>query len=227
MFAHLETASNSNVDLNHWRSCYHQIIEILRKEYNATNNNATSMANSNPQTLIINNISRQPNSQQLGKSLKEQISKQLSAYLEEGYTFYAGLITSLENKYLKFTIDHFIDLNYYERMLGKRLDQSDTTIKTKDMKIALICINRCLISIGDLARYKEMIFNTSSLSSSLNSASSSSSMSGMETNTQVQSDYNAKILMTQQRDYSNARYYYLRAMAVAPKSSRVNILLYG
>ena len=226
MFAHLETASNSNVDLNHWRSCYHQIIEILRKEYNATNNNATSMANSNPQTLIINNISRQPNSQQLGKSLKEQISKQLSAYLEEGYTFYAGLITSLENKYLKFTIDHFIDLNYYERMLGKRLDQSDTTIKTKDMKIALICINRCLISIGDLARYKEMIFNTSSLSSSLNSTSSSS-MSGMETNTQVQSDYNAKILMTQQRDYFNARYYYLRAMAVAPKSSRVNILLYG
>lgn len=62
-----------------------------------------------------------------------------------------------------------------------------TIIKTKDMKYALMAINRFLICLGDLERYREMIFPSQS---------------------------------QLQRDYSTARSYYLRAMCLAPKSSR-------
>ena len=191
MFTHIETAYNSNVDLNHWRSCYHQIIELLRKELNNINFNQQ---------------------QQTNVKLKEQISKQISAYIDEGHLFFSNIIKNLEEKYLKFSIQHLIDLNYFERLINKKLSQSDTTIKTKDIKIALICANRCLISIGDLCRYKEMIFNSSSLSASALSKENQPS------------DFNAKNDASYQRDYSTARSYYLKAAAVAPKSSRVNFI---
>lgn len=65
-------------------------------------------------------------------------------------------------------------------------NQLITLIKTKDMKYALMFINRLLICLGDLERYREMIFPS----------------------------------QTNQRDYSMARFYYLKAMCLAPKSSR-------
>ncbi len=34
IFTHFETASNLNVDTNHWRCCFHRLIETLRKEHN-------------------------------------------------------------------------------------------------------------------------------------------------------------------------------------------------
>ena len=90
-------------------------------------------------------------------------------------------------------------MNYVERLLPKKYSQYDTRIKTKDMKFAILCINRCLISMGDLARYKEMIF--SSASNSLN-------------------EINAATDSANIRDYSLARNYYIKAMILAPKSSR-------
>ena len=145
--------------------------------------------------------------------LKEQISKQISVFIEEGHVFYSNLIKNLEEKYLKFTIDYFIDLNFFERLINKHLDKADTIIKTKEIKIGLICVNRCLISIGDLYRYKEMIFNNSSLAASTSLVISTNSNP---------SELSAKNDTSFQRDYSEARSYYLKAMAVAPKSSRVN-----
>ena len=120
-------------------------------------------------------------------------------YIEEGFRFYNHLIDLFETKTLKFKISWLIDLNNQEHLLNlsknnKDIKQINTTIKSKDMKYALICINRSLISLGDLARYKEMIFGSSS---SLNSSNENN-----------------------QRDYSVARSYYLKAMSITPKNSR-------
>ncbi len=176
LFTHLETASNSNIDVNHWRSSYHQLIESLRKE-------------TLQQRSIANN-----------KKRNEDINNILMNYIEEGFRFYNHLIELFETKILKFKICWLIDLNNQEHLLNLSknnnkdlIKQINTTIKSKDMKYALVCINRSLISLGDLARYKEMIFGSSFLNPS-------------NENTQ--------------RDYSLARSYYLKAMSITPKNSR-------
>ncbi|CAF0768507.1 unnamed protein product [Brachionus calyciflorus] len=162
LFTHLETSTNLNIDLNHWRSCYHLLIEILRKEYNSNKN--------------------------LKQAQREQLAKCLNAYIDEGVTFYKNLVNSLEKKFLKFNSDLYIDLNYYDKTL-KIIDTSksfNTQIRTKDAKYCLLAINRILIYVGDLERYREMIFPS----------------------------------QPNQRDYSQARFYYLKSICFAPKISR-------
>ena len=79
-----------------------------------------------------------------------------------------------------------VDLNNSNNLksIQKSLEK-DMTIRTKNMKLTLMCINRCWIALGDLARYDQMIFSNIG-----------------------------------QRDYSLARSYYLKAMAIVPKSPR-------
>ena len=83
------------------------------------------------------------------------------------------------------------------------------------MNLCLMCINRCLIAMGDLARYEEMIFSTS-LSAAPHLTTSSNSPSSSNCSSVDSSLKNNPI----QRDYSIARIYYLKAMSLAPKSSR-------
>lgn len=131
--------------------------------------------------------------------LRDQLLQYLNQLVNEGVEFYTNLIGRLETVYLKFKCEHYMDVNDYERckiLLGTNPDDRtinlDVTIRTKDAKYALMCANRCYISLGDLERYREMIF-PSMPSSSAN---------------------------INQRDYSHARSYYLKAMCLAPKSPR-------
>lgn len=125
---------------------------------------------------------------------KDQLLASLNTLITEGFTFYQKLIAQIELKFLKFKHDHFIDVNYFDRcqaMLKSSSSSSGVTlnpsIRSKEAKYALMCVQRSIICLGDLERYREMIFGSAGL---------------------------------QQRDYSQARLYYLKAMALAPKSSR-------
>lgn len=69
--------------------------------------------------------------------------------------------------------------------------------------------------MGDLARYEEMIFATSSSAPTFSMVSSESPSSS-----NCSSVDSTMSKGTIQRDYSLARYYYLKAMSLAPKSSR-------
>lgn len=163
LLLHLETATNSNIDLNHWRCCYHLLIEALRKEYNS------------------NKSLKPPQQSYLSKCIKDNI--------DQGVLFYSNLISSLEKKYLNFESNFFIDLNYYDKALkviDKKGNSLNTQIRTKDAKYCLMAFNRIYIYLGDLERYREMIFPS----------------------------------QQNQRDYSLARYYYLKAIPFAPKISR-------
>jgi hypothetical protein len=171
LFTHLETSSNANIDLNHWRSCYHQPIETLRKEAQRNSNSTGSSTKRN---------------------LNDEINKCLNGYLDEGFLFFGDLIEQLEIRFLKFKVNTLFTLNNHEYLLSHSENfggKIDTCIKTKDMKFALMCAHRSLISLGDLARYKEMIFGTSVNSTTHNS---------------IPSNLNI------QRDYSLARSYYLK-----------------
>ncbi|RNA08050.1 telomerase-binding EST1A isoform X1 [Brachionus plicatilis] len=162
LFAHLEMATNSNTDLNHWRCCYHLLIEALRKELNS------------------NKSLKPPQQNYLSKCIKD--------YIDQGIAFYSNLMSNLEKKYFNFESSLFVDLNYYDRTL-KFIDKtknSNTQIRSKDAKYCLMAFNRIYIYLGDLERYREMIFPS----------------------------------QPNQRDYSLARHYYLKAIPFAPKVSR-------
>jgi hypothetical protein len=167
---HIETSSNLNIDSNHWRSCYHHLIEKLRKEY--TNS--------------------------FDEIIKTKLGEYLSSVLNEGVEFYSNFVDSIEKKFLKFRASHYVDINYYDRCLQVFINNSEsnlnliTTIQSKEMKYALTLINRCWISLGDLERYREII----PLRNEDSQATKTSS------------------------DYSISRSYYLKAIALAPKSSR-------
>lgn len=171
-FTHLETANNLNVDFNFWRCCFHRLIETLRKEYNS-----------------LKSLDR-------NQELFKQIGTVLKEYLDDGMRFYADFVEKLENKYLKFNTQDLVDLNLNNNLVAiQKSFLVNMSMRSKNMKLALMFINRCWISQGDLARYEELIFVTSlvNLSPSQNIT---------------------------QRDYSIARMFYLKAKCVAPKSSR-------
>lgn len=127
---------------------------------------------------------------------QQKLTSLLRAYLSDGFQFYSQLVEKLEKRYLRFRILDLVDLHLKSGPHAiKKALTVDMGIKSKNMKLAIMCINRCWISQGDLARYEEMIFANSS---------SSSSQQGTQ----------------QPRDFSMARMYYLQAKAIAPKSSR-------
>ena len=136
-FTHIDTANTLNVDLNHWRSCFHRLIECLRKEYNIA--------------------------KQQGGLLLQRLGTLLRAYLSDGMRFYNEFVEKLEKRYLRFRIQDMVDLQL-KNGDGECIRQTlnvDMSIKTKNTKLAIMCINRCWISQGDLARYEEMIFANS------------------------------------------------------------------
>lgn len=154
------------MDVNHWRSCYHQLIEHLRKEHHYHQQQQNRDSN-----IVLT---------------------QLNTLINEGFNFYETLIGELERKYLKLKHDHYIAVNYYDRCQGIISQQQESAInpviRSKEAKYALMTVQRSLISLGDLERYRELLFGGSALN--------------------------------QMRDYSQARVYYLKAMFLAPKSSR-------
>lgn len=110
--AHIESASNAEVDVQHWKSSYHQLIESLRHQYN-----------SNTDT-----------------SYQSQLKKHLETLIKEGFEFYEAFISRLE-----------------ERFQFNRHTIATTEIRSKNTKLAALCLHRCLICMGDLARYREML----------------------------------------------------------------------
>lgn len=179
-FIHIETSSTLGIDTLHWRCCYHPVIETLRKELSDSSHPSQA---------------------------RELLGKQLGSILNQAMQFYSQLVDNLEHKYLRFHAVHYVDLNYYGRCV--QILSADpnintiTTITNKEAKYALTAINRVWISMGDLERYREMIFP------SINSSS-------VENNTNQENSIDVSLL----RDYSIARSYYIKAMALAPKSSR-------
>ena len=136
----------------------------------------------------------------LNKHFIHLISSALRTYLDEGMRFYSAFVERLESTYLKFSVHDLADLTLNNNCESiRRSFQVDMTIKSKQMKFALMCIHRCWIAQGDLGRYQEMIFASS--------ASKASPPAPGQSGQQL-------------RDYSVARAFYLKAKSIAPKSSR-------
>jgi hypothetical protein len=135
-FLNIELSTAHNVDTNHWRLCYHQIIEMLRKE-----NNLLKQYNSNSKT-------------KQNQSILKSLNDTLESLLNEGVQFYLSFIQRLESQILKFSTQDYIEsLNY-----SNRRQRNDIVIRTKTMKFALMCLHRCWICMGDLSRYQQLIF---------------------------------------------------------------------
>ena len=76
-------------------------------------------------------------------SYSGQIKSYLDFYINEGFEFYDHLIKELERTY-GFDKSLYLDLN-----------QLKPNSASKAVKLAILCVNRCLICLGDLARYRE------------------------------------------------------------------------
>ena len=76
-------------------------------------------------------------------SYSNQLKKYCDFYINEGFEFYEVLIKKIEET-------QNVDKNLY-------LDLNKTKpLSSKNVKLALLGINRCFICLGDLSRYKEM-----------------------------------------------------------------------
>ncbi len=137
-FAHLDTATSLNVDTNHWRCCFHRLIETLRKDYNHLKQHQQA----------------QPQLAQTASAIRQ--------YLEDGSRFYSHLVDRIEKEFLQFSSEALADLNLNNGFASVQHSfRSDMTVRSRTMKLALMCINRCWVALGDLARYEEMIFASS------------------------------------------------------------------
>ena len=201
------------MDLNLWRSSYHRLIETLRRQatpppppssHTANHNNNTTTASSNHHAAAAD------------AGHYQLAFRVLSDIIKTGMDFYADLVARLEDTYLKFRAGELAELNYANTVRCIRLcvlpatnsggvgGGVDMTIRSRSMKLALVCIHRCWISMGDLARYKELLFVADPIGGAANMAVLNGSSAAYQ----------------QQRDYSLARQFYLKAMSVAPKQSR-------
>ena len=73
-----------------------------------------------------------------------QLKQFCDFYINEGIEFYENFIIKIEEAY-GFDKSLYLDLNKVKPV----------TVN-KNIKLALLCVNRCLICLGDLARYKEL-----------------------------------------------------------------------
>jgi protein SMG6 len=162
MFTNMEATINTNIDFIHWRACYHHLIEALRKYRDQLASNSKADLDSSRKITIT-----------------------LEKIIEEGISFYSKIIERIEIVYLKFSVDDMLASS--SALICNPDAEKRFRIKNREMNCSLMCINRLLICIGDLCRYKELLFG------------------GLEPH---------------QRDYSQARTYYLKAQRIAPKSSR-------
>jgi protein SMG6 len=77
-------------------------------------------------------------------SYSAQLKKFSDSYINEGFEFYESFIKKIEETY-NFDKNLYLDLNKVK-----------PTTTVKNVKLALLCINRCLICLGDLSRYREL-----------------------------------------------------------------------
>lgn len=124
----------------------------------------------------------------------------MSNYLKDGLEFYENFIQQLQLQF-KLVKNDFISL------IVMRPQTND-----KNQKLALMCIHRCLICLGDLARYKEMIID--SLESSKNYIQARTFyIEAMHLAPKSSRSYNQlAILSLYTRRRLDAVYYYLRCL---------------
>lgn len=132
VFTHVETACKLTIDSMNWRACYYLLIEHFREKI----------------------------------SISATIRDRTSRVITEGVDFYTKLIRDIETSFLNFTHEQYIDVNYFDRcqkiirkmLADNRAPELKPTIKSKHASFALMILQRSLISIGDLERYREMFY---------------------------------------------------------------------
>lgn len=169
IFTDIEKAYECNTDIKTWRLCFHQPIEYIRGEKSC----------STPFKTFENND-----------------LCNLNIIIDKGIEFYQKIIRNLEQRYLKFEHQLYIDVNYYERcqkIIKAMIKESMGKVtcirpvfQSRESKYAFMILHRCLICIGDLERYREIILDERK---------------------------------DQQNKFSDARHYYLKALFLVPKSS--------
>ena len=189
--AHIETAFNANVDALHWRASYHQLIEVLRKE-------------------------EQP-SPSPSPSLRRH--RLLADTIEQGIAFYTRLVELVERHLLDgMRIDVLISsASSSSAALAAAADQHahprrQALLASKETKITFVYAHRLYIYMGDLARYKELL-----VLADADAKHQPSTTSGAE---MIIMPFDAASASVSGRDYTLARHYYLKAVRLAPKSSR-------
>lgn len=127
-------SEQNEVELALWQLHYRR-IEELRAQFN-------SVSTSNVSSATQNGNSGPARSDRLAR-----IRSQFKTFLSEATGFYDELMLKIKVKY-GLPLDDFSD--EYEN----HVFQSEDGQKTADKKKALISCHRCLIYLGDLARYK-------------------------------------------------------------------------
>ncbi|XP_036360056.1 telomerase-binding protein EST1A-like isoform X2 [Octopus sinensis] len=114
----LEVSIKQNVEQLLWKSVYYQLIEIYRKQ-----------------------LAEEPSTRNVST---ESIKEQLFTVLDEGTSFYEGLLEHLQTTY-NFSLTPFLDTN------GSPPETCNRTVK-----LALLTSQRIMICLGDIARYREL-----------------------------------------------------------------------
>ncbi|XP_052219123.1 telomerase-binding protein EST1A-like isoform X2 [Dreissena polymorpha] len=107
----LEMSSDQGVEQMMWKTVFHQMVELIRK--------------------------------QLAEDRTEETRFMLHNILDEGTTFYEGLISKLQST-CKFDLEPFLDP-----------EQLPPENRSRNLVLALLSVQRCFICLGDIARYKE------------------------------------------------------------------------
>ncbi|KAH9610134.1 hypothetical protein KSS87_004781 [Heliosperma pusillum] len=181
-----------NIELSLWQLHYKR-IEEFRALFTAAHVSARSTA--------ANNVrgSRQPDR-------VAKIRVQFKAFLSEAAAFYHDLILKIRAKY-GLPLGHFSDNSDSMVILGNDSAQSS------DVKKAVVSCHRCLIYLGDLARYKGLYGEGESRAREYSAASSYYLQATSLWPSNGNSHHQLAILATYRGDELVAVYRYFRSLA--------------
>jgi len=114
-----------------WRTCFYNLVESLK-------------------TVLNDDGGKMSHDRRAMDELKDQkrtVERNIGELLDEGLNFYLAMIDTLDNTYGIGGLE-----KYYDVLEPRSSD--------KMVKCALVSAQNCLLCLGDLARYKEQIQNT-------------------------------------------------------------------
>ncbi|KAK9735944.1 hypothetical protein RND81_04G239800 [Saponaria officinalis] len=182
-----------NIEFSLWQLHYKR-IEEFRAHFSAAQASARSSAANNSKAPL------QPDR-------VTKIRMQFKAFLSEATGFYHDLILKIRAKY-GLPLGHFSDNSDNLAIVG------DDATKSSDIKKALVSCHRCLIYLGDLARYKGLYGDGESRAREYSAASSYYLQAASLWPSNGNPHHQLAILAAYASDELGAVYRYFRSLAV-------------
>lgn len=189
----LNYAITQDVEQSLWKMAFYRVIEDSRKKLKKLSDNLTMV--DNPQKLSAT------------KEEHSQLTRLYLSFLDESTGFYHSLIDMMASRFqLDQSPGRF--LNIYRPLSMK--SEPHVSLEMKDM--ALSVCHKCLIFLGDLARYKQLASAEESKDWDVPSSYYSEAVDLIPSNGNPFNQL--AVIATYQNEEMDAAYYYFRSIAV-------------